>query len=117
LGVDLFNEAYLWEAHEAWEEVWNAVARGSLPGRMIQGMIQVAAALLKLHMEVPRGAESNYRKASAHFDRIEDELEQQGIAPPKYLGVDLSSWRHSVEEYLAGNDSLYPFLLLIEDSA
>ena len=117
LGVDLFNAAYLWEAHEAWEEVWNAVSRGSLPGRMIQGMIQVAAALLKLHMEVPRGAEGNYRKASAHFDRIEDELEQQGIAPPKYLGVDLSSWRHSVEEYLAGNDSLYPFLLLTEDSA
>ena len=112
LGVDLFNQAYLWEAHEAWEEVWNAVDRGSMPARMIQGMIQVAASLLKLHMEVPRGASGNYRKASAHFDWIEDELRRRGIDPPRYVGVDLLRWRRAVEEYLADSGHLYPFLRL-----
>jgi len=112
LGVDLFNRAYLWEAHEAWEEVWNAVERGSMPGRMVQGMIQVAAALLKLHMKVPGGAVGNYRKASAHFDWIERELNQRNVDPPSYLGVDLLAWRSAVEGYLAGRTRTYPFLML-----
>jgi predicted metal-dependent hydrolase len=112
LGVDLFNQAYLWEAHEAWEEVWNAVDRGSMPGRMAQGMIQVAAALLKLHMEVPGGAVGNYRKASAHFDWIEQQLLQRKPEPPSYLGVDLRSWRSAVERYLARGTRTYPFLML-----
>jgi len=112
LGVDLFNRAYLWEAHEAWEEVWNAVERGSMPGRMVQGMIQVAAALLKLHMKVPGGAVGNYRKASAHFDWIERELNQRNVDPPSYLGVELLAWPSAVEGYLAGRTRTYPFLML-----
>src|SRR5690606_13320988 len=27
VGVDLFNHGYYWEAHEAWEALWNALGR------------------------------------------------------------------------------------------
>ena len=55
-GVDLFNRFYFWEAHEAWEGLWASVPRGSPPSLLLQGLIQIAAALLKTHMRVPAGA-------------------------------------------------------------
>jgi hypothetical protein len=46
-GADLWNHAFFWEAHEAWEEVWRAVGRRSLAGTFLQGLILLAAAGLK----------------------------------------------------------------------
>ena len=105
-GVDLFNRAYFWEAHEAWEEVWNAVGHRSLQGRLLQGMIQVAAALLKRHLEVPRGAAGNFRKAGVHFDVVE------GPLGPTVLGLDLPEWRSRVGGYLEGVSGEFPYIRL-----
>src|SRR5262249_49365822 len=55
-GVDLFNAFYFWEAHEAWEGLWAAAGRDSAPALMLQGLIQIAAALLKTHLQVREGA-------------------------------------------------------------
>ncbi len=46
-GVDLFNYAYYWEAHEAWEAVWTST-RAEPERTIVQGFIQIAAALLQL---------------------------------------------------------------------
>ena len=46
-GIDLFNAAFFWEAHESWEAVWHAVERDSAMGHFLQGMIQASAALLQ----------------------------------------------------------------------
>ncbi len=48
-GVDLFNTFYFWEAHEAWEVLWVVKPKDSPPALLLQGLIQVAAALLKVH--------------------------------------------------------------------
>ncbi len=55
-GVDLFNHFYFWEAHEAWEGLWAAAEWGGAPKLLLQGLIQIAAALLKAHMGVVGGA-------------------------------------------------------------
>src|SRR5215475_12823880 len=55
-GVDLFNRFYFWEAHESWEGLWAAAAAGTPPALLLQGLIQIAAALLKTHMQVLAGA-------------------------------------------------------------
>lgn len=47
-GVDLFNAFYFWEAHEAWERLWIAQPRPSAPALVLQGLIQLAASLLKV---------------------------------------------------------------------
>ena len=47
-AIDLFNHGYYWEAHEELEALWLGVGRDSPAGRFIQGIIQAAAALLKL---------------------------------------------------------------------
>lgn len=48
-GSDLFDQRFYWEAHEAWEACWHHTPAG--PRRQLQqGLIQAAAARLKLHM-------------------------------------------------------------------
>ncbi len=111
-GVDLFNLSFFWESHEAWEEVWNAVGHQTLSGRMLQGMIQVAASLLKDHMGSQVGATRNFRKAGRHFDFVEAELCE--IKPPAacFLGVHISQWRLEIAAYLDRRSSRLPFLQL-----
>ena len=81
-GVDLFNRFYFWEAHEAWEGLWAAVERDTPLALMLQGLIQVAAALLKMHMRVPLGA----RVLAAEGL---DKLRRAAAVHPMLLGLDL----------------------------
>src|SRR5262245_27569835 len=55
-GVDLFNAFFFWEAHESWEGLWAAQPRRSAAARLLQGLIQIAAALLKIHLGSLAGA-------------------------------------------------------------
>jgi hypothetical protein len=55
-GVDLYNAGFLWEAHEAWEGLWHpAKELDPEQAEFLQGLIQCAAAALKIRMEQPRG--------------------------------------------------------------
>ncbi len=53
-GVALFNGHAFYEAHEAWEIGWLAEAGDAR--LLLQGLIQVAAAFVKLGREEPVGA-------------------------------------------------------------
>jgi len=47
-GWDCFDSGRFWHAHEAWEDLWNALKRRSAPlheVRLVQGLIQTAALL------------------------------------------------------------------------
>lgn len=47
-GMDLFNQGYYWEAHEAWEAVWRTLGRGTAEHALLQGLILLAAMGIKL---------------------------------------------------------------------
>ena len=79
-GVDLFNAFYFWEAHEAWEGLWLVAEPDA--ALMLQGVIQIAAALLKTHMRVLDGA----RILSAHGL---EKLRHVANARPMMMGLDL----------------------------
>ena len=49
-AIDLFNARYYWEAHEAWERLWRVAAPGSAEFAALKGLIQIAAALLKVQV-------------------------------------------------------------------
>lgn len=67
-GVDLFNRSFFWEAHEAWEALWQRCPEG--PVRQgLQGLIQLAAANLKEALRVPSGA---VRLAETACGRLDD---------------------------------------------
>ncbi len=104
-GVDLFNRSFFWEAHEAWEELWQTCPEG--PVRQgLQGLIQLAAANLKEALRVPSGAgrladtacrrldearkagafqdidlESLTRRARAHFEAVKESREPNVPSP------------------------------------
>src|SRR5215470_9912741 len=81
-GVDLFNAFYFWEAHEAWEGLWAAKPRDSAPARMLQGLIQIAAALLKIHLGSLAGAAALSREGL-------DKLAAVAATVPTMLGLQL----------------------------
>ena len=107
-GVDLFNRAFLWEAHEAWEWVWIAAGKTTEPAGFVQGLIQVSAALLRHHLGTPRGAGNLVTRAWGRLEAVEQRLSETG--EPLYMGIPVEIWKQSVEDYLAASSGPYPFL-------
>lgn len=91
-GVDLFNAFFFWEAHESWEGLWASKPRHSAPGRMLQGLIQVAAALLKIHLRSVPGA------ASLSRDGLE-KMTDAAAETPTLLGLDLRATISQFHQY------------------
>ncbi|MCC7262214.1 MAG: DUF309 domain-containing protein [Candidatus Latescibacteria bacterium] len=79
-GVDLFNGAFWWEAHEAWEGPWRVSPSDSR--HQLQGLIQLAAALIKWHQGNQRGMEK-----LAHSSRAL--LEPLAAVHAHHLGLNL----------------------------
>jgi hypothetical protein len=81
-GVALFNERKFWEAHEAWEDVWQIREEDSRI--FFQAIIQAAAAyhlvLVKLRYV---GAHNNFDKA----------LKKLELFSGRFLGIDVDDLR------------------------
>jgi uncharacterized protein len=90
-GVDLFNHAYWWESHEAFEALW----RGHVPDPtavFFQGLIQIAAAELKRLMGSERAAQALYGRGLTRL---------RGVASP-FLGLDVARFVEDVEARRVG---------------
>ena len=68
-GIDLFNEGYWWECHEVLEPIWMQTPNGSAERDMVQAVIQLANARLKLRMALPRAARRLCDMVTAHLAR------------------------------------------------
>ena len=55
-GLFYLQRGYFWEAHELFEPVWMALEEGSEERRLLQALIQLANAQLKLTMHRPKAA-------------------------------------------------------------
>lgn len=55
-GVDLFNAGYFWEAHAFWERLWALEETSPEIRRVLQALIQTAAACLKVRQGQTAGA-------------------------------------------------------------
>lgn len=89
-GVDLFNRAYWWEAHEAWEGRWR---QADNPCRLyVQGLIQIAAGLLKWHLENKRGHRLLWGKGRAKLSGLARDT-------PRFMGLDLPAFLHRLDRF------------------
>lgn len=91
-AIDLFNLAYWWECHEVLEVFWRRTDRASDQGRLLQGVILLAAANLKRFMGSEPVAQSLATDGLAKLD---------GLASPT-LGVDLDALRDDTRAHFAG---------------
>ena len=62
-ALDLFNAGFYWEAHEAWEDFWHAFGRTSPEAQVVQGLIHLAAACVKIREGKPAGVARHTRRA------------------------------------------------------
>jgi predicted metal-dependent hydrolase len=87
-GIDHFNAARFFEAHESWETVWRSTAPE--PRELLQGLIQVAVGMVH---HVDRGRPAVARRVLAKGRRR--------IVPfaPAALGLDLEQLLASVDRW------------------
>ncbi|MBD0316061.1 MAG: DUF309 domain-containing protein, partial [Nitrospiraceae bacterium] len=78
-GIDLYNFAYWWECHEAFEALWHAVGPQTEQGRFFQALIQLAAAGVKLAQGNLPAMRNLLRYGVARLQRL----------PPFYMGLDV----------------------------
>ena len=91
-GIDLFNQGYWWEAHEALEALWVAAGRETETGQFLQGLILIAVAHLKMFQG---------------FDDVARRMAGEGLDMVKrvngiYLGIDVAALHSAVTAYFAG---------------
>lgn len=91
-GVDCFNAFYFWEAHEAWEPLWRAAPHDGAARLAIQGLIQTAAALLKIHLGALSAA-----TALAHAGATR--LAESAAQVPTLFGLDLRATTSDFTHY------------------
>lgn len=96
-GIDLYHYGYHWEAHEAWETLWSALARHSTEAKFYRGLILNAAAQLKRRegrmrgvITLSRGSYAALREVVSHADA--------GV----FLQLDLARTMEAMERHYGG---------------
>ena len=95
-GVDLYNFAYWWEAHEAWEGLWHQAE--DTYRLFLQGLIQVSAALIKYHMRMLRPLRT---LSTAGRDKLRQVVAECDDASGNYMGLDLPAFLEIADAFFA----------------
>src|SRR6202521_777713 len=64
-GLDLFNHGYYWEAHEAWEGLWQVADRDGPLRMLFKGLILLSAAGGKIRERKNAAAQRHAKRAAA----------------------------------------------------
>lgn len=91
-GVDLYNHAYWWESHEAWEDLWHTVNKDDVQGQFLQGLIQISAAFIKWHLHQQEGLTRLY---DLGLGRLQFVCDHQS----KFMGLDLKEHISSLKNH------------------
>lgn len=83
-AFDLFNAGYFWEAHTYWERLWCLPGTAETARLLLRGLIQLAAARLKLAQTQPEGSRKLVERARRAFEEL-----RRLRGEESYLGVDL----------------------------
>ncbi len=105
-AVDLFNERYWWESHEALEALWHAAGRSTAPARFVQALIHLSAACLNRrrgHLEAA-GSQAVRAVRGIRAARAGREL-ASGTAGATVMGIDLERLIGDVERSFASEEA------------
>lgn len=118
-GVDLYNYAFWWESHEAWEGLWHLTQKDDVYGQFLQGLIQVSAAFIKWYLNHFDGMTRLYNIALGRLEFV-------ASSHPQFMGIDLLQYISSLKQHFSSvlkppqewPDPLlnYPFITLVNFS-
>lgn len=115
-GCDLYNHAYWWEAHEAWEGLWQLTDKKGCQGLFLQGLIQASACHLKLFLGHMRGVARLRDSAVRNLRAGTRDLD---VGP--YMGLDYEAFLSRFARYYVSDDgtkrtrhdlAIFPYVLL-----
>lgn len=92
-GADLFNHGYYWEAHEAWEGLWQVADRGSSLRAFLKGLILLSAAGVKIREGKRAPAMRHAQRAGAllrHLTKDPDDQFSRALGMSPRLLADLA---------------------------
>lgn len=89
-GIDLYNSAYWWEAHEIFEGFWHAYGRGTTAGNFFQALIQCAAAHLKRELGDEPAA---HKLVASGLARLRQ-------TPVHYMGMHIATFAEDLTHWL-----------------
>lgn len=91
-GIILFNQGFYWECHEVLEKVWMNAAPNSREKHLVQAVIHLANACLKLRMERPSAAARLCRLAMTSLERarLGGDVEMMKNNAPRLMGLCLA---------------------------
>lgn len=95
-GIDLYNYAYWWECHEELEGLWHLTGHQGEEAQFLQGIIQVAAANLKRHVEQLEGARRLGREAVGRLASLKRR---------EFMGVEIGPFIRAVNDYHVDEDT------------
>jgi hypothetical protein len=95
-GIDLYNFAYWWECHEELEGLWHLTGHEGVEAQFLQGIIQVAAANLKRHMEQLEGARRLGREAIQRLASVKQR---------DFMGLELGPFIRAVNDRHVDEDT------------
>ena len=97
-ALDLFNAQYWWETHEVLELIWIETGKTTNSALFIQGIIQVAAALVKNKQgnlaAALRLSDKGFKKIESHCDQNPD--------------INIQSFKTAVIDYLSTTSDEVP---------
>jgi predicted metal-dependent hydrolase len=100
-GIDLFNRAHFFDAHEVLEDVWRS-APGGQPLRLyLQGVVQLAVAFHHESTGNNLGARSVLERALRNLKGAESSLPEVDL---DRLRADLAPWRRYLDDCLNTDD-------------
>ena len=114
-GVDLYNYAFWWESHEAFESLWKRLAKDDLSRNFLQGLIKISAAFLKWHLKNKRGLETHYTGGIGHLQKVlENSTEYMGVNLTNHIAKVSIHFREVIAHPHKWSDPLidYPFIVL-----
>ncbi len=95
-GVDLYNFAYWWEAHEAWEGLWHQAE--DTYRLFLQGLIQVSAAHIKYHSRMLRPLRT---LSTAGREKLRQVVVECNDANGVYMGMNLPEFLENAGAFFA----------------
>ena len=79
MGLDLFNYGYYWEAHEAWEGLWQVADRDGSLRMLLKALILLSAAGVKIRERKNAAAARHAKRAAALFRQLPDRAFERAL--------------------------------------
>jgi hypothetical protein len=99
-GVDLFNRAHFFDAHEVLEDVWRSLPRDRPTRRHLQGMVQLAVAFHHESTGNHVGARSVLERAMRNLNGADGSFPDLDL---DRLRTELELWRRHLDDSESGD--------------